>query len=82
METGITGIGDGIKNEKWNEVFENAHKMAAPLKHIGANHLYEKIKHIEKISQESVTITEVSPVFREIKTEIEELNSALKSYIV
>jgi HPt (histidine-containing phosphotransfer) domain-containing protein len=82
METGITGIEDGIKNEKWNTVFENAHKMAAPIKHIGASHLYKKIKHLEKISQESVTIASISPVFSEIKIEIEEINAMLKSYIV
>jgi len=82
MESGITGIEDAIKTENWNAVFENAHKMAAPLKHIGASHLYEKIKHLEKISHETATIASVTPVFREIKFEIEELNSMLKSYIV
>jgi hypothetical protein len=82
METGIAGIEDGIKHENRNAIFENAHKMAAPLKHIGAIGLYKKIKHLEKISHESVTIASVSPFFSEIKIEIEALNTMLKSYIV
>jgi CheY-like chemotaxis protein len=82
MESGIAGIEDAIKTEKWNAVYENAHKMAAPLKHIGASQLYGKVKQLEKISQEPATIASVSPVFRGIKFEIEKLNAMLKSHIV
>ena len=81
MDTGITGIEAAIINKKWNEVIEKAHKMAAPVKHIGASHLYEKIKELEKLSQQSVKTESVSQVFREIKNEIEELNNLLKSYL-
>jgi CheY-like chemotaxis protein len=80
-EKGVAGIETAIKNKKWDEVIENAHKMAAPVKHIGASHLYENIKKIEKISQKSVTTESVSPVFGEIKNEIGELNALLKTYL-
>jgi CheY-like chemotaxis protein len=81
METGISGIEESIKKKKWDEVFENAHKIAAPVKHIGASHLYEKIKHLENISNHSATIATVSPVFQEIKNEVLELNKLLKTYL-
>jgi len=88
METGISGIENAIKNENWIEVFENsievfenAHKMAAPVKHIGAGHLYENIKLLEKISKQTDSVGAIPLLFSEIKNEIEELNSMLKPYL-
>jgi hypothetical protein len=70
-----------LKRQKWNEVFENAHKMAAPVKHIGAGRLYENIKLLEKISQQPGPVDTIAPLFQEIKNELEELNTLLKSYL-
>ncbi len=81
METGISMIEGAIKNGKKNGISENAHKMAAPVKHIGANHLYENIKLLEKISKQSAEIQTIEPVFQEIKTEIEEINKTLKLHL-
>jgi len=81
METGISGIEEAIQSEKWIEVFENAHKMAAPVKHIGAGHLYENIKLLEKISKQTDSVGAIPLLFSEIKNEIEELNSMLKPYL-
>jgi signal transduction histidine kinase/FixJ family two-component response regulator len=81
METGISGIEDAIKKEKWDEVFENAHKMAAPVKHIGASNLYKNIKQLETISKGSATVVTVSAIFKEIKNEVMELNKMLKTYL-
>jgi len=80
-ESGISGIEKAIKEEQWDEVFENAHKMAAPVKHIGARQLYEKIKILEKMTKQSATVETVSPVFQEIKNEIKELNILLHSVL-
>ena len=80
-ETGVSGIEKAIKVENWNEVFENAHKMAAPVKHIGAMQLYEKIKTLEKMAKGSAKVESVVPVFQEIKIEIKELNIILKSVL-
>ncbi len=81
METGISGIEVAIKNRKMHEIYENAHKMAAPVKHIGASHLYENIKLLEKISKQPTEIKTIEPVFQEIKAEIEEINMALKLHL-
>ena len=81
MQKGIEGIEDDIKNGNKNGIYENAHKMAAPVKHIGANHLYENIKLLEKQSKQSVEIQTIESVFREIKTEIEEINKILKFHL-
>jgi hypothetical protein len=55
--------------------------MAAPVKHIGASRLYEKIKILEKMAQQSAKAELVSPVFREIKNETKDLNKLLKSVL-
>jgi len=81
MKSGISNIESAIENEKWNEVAENAHKMAAPVKHMGASQLYKKIKNLEKISEQSVSFGLITPAFGEIKNEIIQLNILLKSYI-
>ena len=80
-QAGIKGIENAIKSENWIEVFENAHKMAAPVKHIGARHLYENIKLLEKTSKQSTAASSISPLFQEIKKEIEELNATLIAYL-
>jgi signal transduction histidine kinase/CheY-like chemotaxis protein len=81
METGISGIAEALKSENRDAVYENAHKMAAPVKHIGVNELYENIKQLEKISKQSTPISSINTVFIEIKNEIESINEMLKSYI-
>ncbi len=81
METGISGIEDAVVDENWNLVYENAHKMAAPVKHIGDSKLFEKIKNLEKMAKEPVSIVRISAVFHDIKEEIGKLNLLLKSYL-
>jgi signal transduction histidine kinase/CheY-like chemotaxis protein/CHASE3 domain sensor protein/HPt (histidine-containing phosphotransfer) domain-containing protein len=81
MEKGISGIEVDIKKGNKNGIYENAHKMAAPVKHIGASHLYENIKLLEKQSKQSAEIKTIEPVFQEIKTEIKEINKILKLHL-
>lgn len=81
METGIEGIEEGIKNKKQDDIFEKTHKMAAPLKHIGASRLYDNIKHLEKMAQQKVSLQLISSDFKVLKKEIEEVISILKSYL-
>lgn len=81
MESGITGIENALKNEDLHEVAEYAHKMAAPVKHFGATHLYENIRKLENISKNSPTIASVQPVFSEIITEAEQLKCNLTAFL-
>jgi response regulator RpfG family c-di-GMP phosphodiesterase len=81
MESGIAGIENALKNENLHEVAEYAHKMAAPVKHFGAMHLYENIRQLERLSKNSPTATSVQPVFSEIITEAEQLKCNLTAYL-
>jgi signal transduction histidine kinase/DNA-binding NarL/FixJ family response regulator len=81
METGIANIEEAIRNENWNSIFENAHKIAAPSKQIGATNLYNNIKQLEKMAKKTVPMKSIFPVFQELKKEVTDLNVFLKSYL-
>jgi signal transduction histidine kinase/CheY-like chemotaxis protein/CHASE3 domain sensor protein len=78
METGISEIDDAIERKKWDVVYNSAHRMAAPLKHIAADKIYSQIKQIEKAAQQKEAGLVVS-AYSELKPVIEELLSFLKS---
>jgi HPt (histidine-containing phosphotransfer) domain-containing protein len=81
MESGIAGIENAFKNKNFHEVAEYAHKMAAPVKHFGATHLYENIRQLEKISKNSPKAKTVMPVFDVIKNEAEQLKRNLTVFL-
>ena len=81
-EAGIVNMEEAIKNKNMESVIENAHKMAAPTKHIGVIQLYNNIKKLEKLAQQNGTMESVSPVFQQIKNEVTELNVILKSHLI
>lgn len=81
METGITGIEDGLRSKNLNDIFEKAHKMAAPLKHIGAGGLYEKIKLLEKQAQQNASLKIITSDFKVLKNELQEVIVILKSHL-
>jgi HPt (histidine-containing phosphotransfer) domain-containing protein len=80
-ETGITNIEEAVKNNNWQNIYEYAHKLAAPTKHIGARHLYKDIKKLEKMGQETEPMNSIIPFFQKLKNDFTELNTFLKSYI-
>jgi hypothetical protein len=80
METGISEIDDAIKQEKWDVVYNSAHRMAAPLKHIAADNMYRQIKQVEKSTQQKEAGLVIS-VYSELKPAIENLLSFLKLYL-
>ncbi len=80
MEKGISEIDVAIKQEKWEEVYNSAHRMAAPVKHIAASALYSLIKQIEKSAQQKEASWVVS-TYSELKPAIKELLAFLKLYV-
>ena len=79
METGISEIDDAINQKNWDVVNTSAHRMAAPLKHIAADKIYNQVKKIEKAAQKKEADL-VASVYAELKPAIEELLSFLKLY--
>ncbi len=81
-EAGIANIENAITNENHEMAFENAHKMAAPAKHIGAKNLYNNIKKLEDLAKQNVDWKLIFTDFQQIKKELTELNQLLTSYLV
>lgn len=81
LDAGITGIENALKTKNLLEIAEYAHKMAAPVKHFGATHLYENIRKLEKISKNSPTAEAIQPVFNEIINEAEQLKRNLTAFL-
>ena len=81
METGIAGIENALKTKNLNEIAEYAHKMAAPVKHFGAMHLYKNIKLLEDISKNATETKRVQLVLEEIKDEADQLKSKLAAHL-
>ncbi len=79
METGISEIDDAINQKNWDVVNTSAHRMAAPLKHIAADKIYNQVKKIEKAAQKKEADL-VASVYAELKPAIEELLTFLKLY--
>ena len=79
METGISEIENAINQKNWDVVNNSAHRMAAPLKHIAADKIYNQVKKIEKAAQKKEADL-VASVYAELKPAIEELLSFLKLY--
>lgn len=80
MQTGISEIDDAIKQGKWDVVYNSAHRMAAPLKHIAADNMYRQIKQVEKSAQQNAASL-VLAAYSELKPAIEELLSFLKLHV-
>jgi HPt (histidine-containing phosphotransfer) domain-containing protein len=54
---GLAAIRRGIKNDSWEYVAHQAHKISAPCKHIKADRLYLLLKNIEeKVKTEHSTL--------------------------
>lgn len=81
VETGITNIEEAIRNNDWQNVFDFAHKMAAPTKHLGARHLYKDIKKLEDMAQQTEPMESIIPFFQKLKKDFTELNALLISYL-
>jgi HPt (histidine-containing phosphotransfer) domain-containing protein len=81
-ESGIVNIEIAINNKNHKNVFENAHKLAAPIKHIGDKNLYDSLKKLEKMATENENWEFVQTSFLQIKADLSELNQLLNSYLV
>lgn len=81
MDSGILGIETALSANNFNEVAEYSHKMAAPVKHFGAQLLYENIRQLEKFSKIPESIEKIEPVFNAIKYEAEQLKRNLTTYL-
>jgi HPt (histidine-containing phosphotransfer) domain-containing protein len=80
-ESAVDRIQNAIQDEDLKRVFENAHKIAASCKQIGAIHLHNLIKQLEEKAKTDEGSESVISVFQSVKAEITVVNSFLKLYL-
>lgn len=70
-----------LKEEKWSEISEAAHKMAPPCKHIGAAQLYDLVKQLENNTRKQTSTDTVYKLVQTIGNKIERINKKLAHLI-
>ncbi|MEN8116835.1 MAG: ATP-binding protein [Bacteroidota bacterium] len=80
-ENGIKDIKLALTEKNWKAISNAAHKMAAPCKHIMANDLYDKIKQLEKNTENSEELEKVTELVLFIEQKVEKINKSLSDLI-
>ncbi len=70
---GLVAIKRGVKNNSWEYVAYQAHKIAAPCRHIEAEKLHGLLKQIEDKVRLDYSTLQVGTLVEEIEEEINEL---------
>ena len=81
LQTTSTGINEMKKlltDKDYDMIAENAHKISAPCKHLGANLLYNLLKKIEEDCRNSTNLNDVSDLIDKVITEYKTINELIK----
>lgn len=76
-EETLTKFQQNLQNSDWNALAESAHKLAAPAKHLQATSLYNHLKKLENIA-ENTEPEEIKKLIEKIEKEVIGINSILK----
>lgn len=80
-QSGMQNIKLALEENNWQGISEAAHKMAAPCKHIMAIDLYDKIKKLERFTNNLESIEEVPELIKSIDQKVEKINKSLSQII-
>ena len=81
-EEGLSGLREAIGEEDTDMVSDNAHKMAAPAKHINAVDLYKKLKKLEYLSHRANDLRLISDLFDDVNEEAGRVIEFLKKFLL
>lgn len=80
-ENGLSSIQDNFNKSNWSAISGDAHKLAAPSKHLNASDLYNYLKKLENEAEKQSDITEMKKLIGSIENEILRINTYLKSIL-
>ncbi len=75
---GLVAIKRGVKNNSWEYVAYQAHKISAPCKHIEAEKLYQLLKKIEDKVKLDYSTLQIGALVEEMEVEINRLVELLE----
>lgn len=77
-ERGLKKMGEALSDGNYRLLADLAHKMASPVKHIQARHLYSKLKELESLDYSQPDKEKIFILFSEIENELRTINTFLK----
>lgn len=80
-QNGIESMNLALKTKDWQVISDEAHKMAAPCKHIQADDLYLVLKRVERNTGKLELLDQVPNSILSIQRKVEKINSSLSSLI-
>ncbi|MCY1720038.1 ATP-binding protein [Prolixibacteraceae bacterium Z1-6] len=78
---GLENIKLALETENWQQISEEAHKMASPCKHIKADDLYTELKQLEKTSGSTETSHKIHQLVLSIEEKVENINQSLSAIL-
>jgi len=70
-KSGVETIKVGFKNDDWELVSNEAHKISAPCKHLGAYKLYTLLTRIEQVARSRKSIKHIKTAIKDLEVESE-----------
>lgn len=80
-ENGLSSIQDNFNKANWSAISGDAHKLAAPAKHLNASILYNDLKKLESEAVSLRDIAEMEKLIASIENEILRVNSYLNTIL-
>ncbi len=81
FEQGMDTIRENLQAEDWAYIRNAAHKMASPCRHIGARHLLENLKEIEKLADEQRGMETIQKRVPEIENEYQLVKNQIADHL-
>uniref|UniRef100_UPI00321667B7 hybrid sensor histidine kinase/response regulator n=1 Tax=uncultured Draconibacterium sp. TaxID=1573823 RepID=UPI00321667B7 len=80
-QSGIESMKKDLETENWQQISEEAHKMASPCKHIKADDLYADLKQLEKVSANQDSLLEISDLILSVEKKVKKINTSLSAIL-
>ncbi len=77
-EKGLITIQKGLQDNDWEAIYEAAHKLAAPAKHMMATPLYQQLKLLENKMTSNPDPDELKGLVNSIEQKIHQINQFIK----
>lgn len=77
----MENLKQGLASENWTVLTEAAHKMASPCRHLGAIHLYNNLKEIEKMENGERNINRAKELIESVEMQISGIALKIKEKI-
>lgn len=80
-EQGLQGLEDSIRSGDLKAVYEIAHRISSPCRHVGAGRLYSNLKMIEEQSKNHENMGILADLWKDTNTEFYKIKEGLQQHL-